>query len=105
CAHAAALRATWRIVTAASSEALLAVNELAAGEHNDNPLDAWISRERPEPERPLDVDLSGKLRGIGWALTDPEGRHVAQVRTGRRYDFRIYWEVLDTLSSNWRTFI
>jgi 4-amino-4-deoxy-L-arabinose transferase-like glycosyltransferase len=98
-------RANLPILDAASSEVLLAVNELAPGEHNDNPLDAWISSERPTPERPLDVDLSGQLRCIGWALTDPEGRQVAQVRTGRRYDFRIYWEVLDTLSSNWRTFI
>ena len=98
-------RANLPILDATSSEVLLAVSELAPGEHNDNPLDAWVARERPDPERPLDVDLSGQLRCIGWALTDPEGRRVAQVRTGQRYDFRIYWEVLEPVSSNWKTFI
>lgn len=93
------------ILDAASSEVLLASNLLAAGEHNDNPIDAWISHESPQPERPLDVDLSGQLRCIGWALTLPDGQRVTRVSTGQPYDFRIYWQVLQPISSNWRTFI
>lgn len=93
------------ILDATSSEVLLASNRLAPGERNESPLEAWISREPPTPERPLDVDLGGQLRCLGWALTDPEGRHVAQVKTGTRYDFRIYWEVLAPLGNNWKTFI
>jgi 4-amino-4-deoxy-L-arabinose transferase-like glycosyltransferase len=93
------------ILDASSSEVLLATNELAPGERNENPLESWLSQQRPEPERPLDVDLSGQLRCLGWAVTDSEGRRVAHVTTGQRYDFRIYWEVLEPISSNWRTFI
>ena len=93
------------IVDAASSEVLLASNLLAPGERNDNPIDAWISYESPQPERPLDVDLSGQLRCIGWALTLPDGQRVTRVTTGQPYDFRIYWQVLQPISSNWKTFI
>jgi len=93
------------ILDGSSSEVLLATNALLPGERNENPLDPWISEQRPEPEHPLDVDLSGQLRCLGWALTDLEGRRVAQATTGQRYDFRIYWEVLEPISGNWRTFI
>jgi hypothetical protein len=93
------------ILDAASSEVLLASNLLAPGEHNDNPIDAWISHESPQPERPLDVDLSGQLRCIGWGLTLPDGQRVTHVTTGQAYDFRIYWQVLQPVSSNWKTFI
>jgi hypothetical protein len=93
------------ILDAVSSEVLLASNQLEAGEQNDNPLSIWVTRERPQPERPLDVDLNGQLRCIGWAITDPKGRPVPHVTTGQPYDFRIYWEVLEPQTSNWKTFI
>lgn len=93
------------ILDATSSEVLLASNLLAAGERNESPLEAWVSREPPAPERPLDVDLSGQLRCLGWALTDLQGRRVARVQTGTRYHFRIYWEVLQPIGNNWKTFI
>ncbi len=93
------------ILDAASSEVLLASNRLAPGELNENPLQAWVSNVPPAPERPLDVDLSGQLRCLGWALTDPEGRSVTLAKTGTEYDFRIYWEVLEPLGNNWKTFI
>jgi 4-amino-4-deoxy-L-arabinose transferase-like glycosyltransferase len=93
------------VLDAVSSEVLLASNRLAPGEHNDNPLDAWILSERPQPERPLDVDMSGQLRCLGWALTDAEGQRLPRVTTGQPYEFRIYWEVLEPIASNWKTFI
>jgi 4-amino-4-deoxy-L-arabinose transferase-like glycosyltransferase len=98
------LSANLPILDATSSEVLLASSRLAPGERNVNPLDAWLSREPPTPEHPLDVDL-GQLRCLGWALTDPEGQRVEHVKTGVRYDFRIYWEVLEPLGNNWKTFI
>ena len=93
------------ILDAASSEVMLASNLLAPGEHNDNPIDAWLSHEAPQPERPLDVDLSGQLRCLGWGLTLPDGQRATRVTTGQAYDFRIYWQVLQPISSNWKTFI
>ncbi len=94
------------ILDAQSSEVLLASNQLAPGEVNQNPLEAWVSSERPVPERPLSgVDLNGQLNCLGWGITDRAGNPVDEVRTGVAYDFKIYWEVTAPLSSNWQTFI
>ncbi len=93
------------ILDAASSEVLLASNLLLPGDVNENPLSTWVTTERPAPARPLDVDLNGQLRCIGWALTDRNGATVNEAATGQPYDFRIYYEVLAPVSGNWKTFI
>ncbi len=93
------------ILDAISSEVLLASNQLLPGEANENPLALWVMSERPTPARPLDVDLNGQLRCIGWAITDRDGTPIAEASTGQAYDFRIYWEVMAALSGNWKTFI
>lgn len=93
------------ILDAISSEVLLASNHLLPGELNENPLSTWITEQRPTPARPLDVDLNGQLRCIGWGLTDRDGAVVNEARTGQPYDFRIYYEVLAPISGNWKTFI
>lgn len=93
------------ILDAISSQVLLASNQLAPGEHNDNPLAAWIASEAPQPQHPLDVDLNGQLRCLGWALTEVDGRPAARIVTGHPYEFRIYWEVTAPISGTWQTFI
>jgi 4-amino-4-deoxy-L-arabinose transferase-like glycosyltransferase len=93
------------ILDAVSSEVLLASNQLRPGEENQNPLEDWVTTERPTPQRPLDVDLNGQLRCIGWGISDNEGNLVEEVWAGRNYDFRIYWEVLAPITGNWKTFI
>jgi hypothetical protein len=93
------------VLDAISSEVLLASNQLREGEQNQNPLSRWVTSERPRPERPLDVDLNGQLRCLGWAITDHEGHPLSEVRTGHSYDFRIYWEVTAPISGSWKTFI
>jgi hypothetical protein len=93
------------ILDAMSSEVLLASNQLLPGEVNENPLSTWITEQRPTPARPLDVDLNGQLRCIGWSLTDRDGVVINEARTGQPYDFRIYYEVLAPVTGNWRTFI
>jgi hypothetical protein len=93
------------ILDALSSEVLLASNQLLPGESNENPLSIWVTTERPTPAHPLDVDLNGQLRCIGWALTDRSGVPVAEALTGEPYDFRIYYEVVASVTGNWKTFI
>lgn len=93
------------ILDAMSSEVLLASSRLAPGEANDNPLAAWITSERPAPAYPLDVDLNGQLRCLGWALTDRSGKPVEEPRTGERLQFQIFYEVLAPVSGSWKTFI
>jgi hypothetical protein len=93
------------VLDALSSEVLLGSNQLLAGEVDQNPLSTWVTNERPTPARPLDVDLNGLLRCIGWSITDRQGRIVEEASTGQPYDFRIYYEVLGSVSGNWKTFI
>jgi hypothetical protein len=93
------------ILDAISSEVLLASNQLLPGETNENPLSSWLMSERPQPARPLDVDLNGQLACIGWAITDRDGVAVNEPVTGQPYDFRIYYEVLAPISGTWKTFI
>jgi hypothetical protein len=93
------------VVDAISSEVLLASNQLSPGEPNNNPLSLWITSERPSPQHPLDVDLNGQLRCLGWALTERDGTPVAEASTGHPYDFRIYYEVTAQVTGNWKTFI
>src|SRR5690606_12510953 len=50
------------VLDAISSEVLLASNQLLPGETNQNPLSIWLLGERPSPQHPLDVDLTGQLR-------------------------------------------
>jgi hypothetical protein len=93
------------VLDAISSEVLLASNQLRPGETNQNPLAAWIGSERPMPARPLDVDLNGQLRCLGWAVTERDGTPVDEARAGHPYDFRIYYEVLAAVTGSWKTFI
>lgn len=93
------------ILDAISSEVLLASNQLLEGETNENPLSTWITIDRPQPAHPLDVDVNGQLRCLGWAITDRSGNPVTDVKTGEAYDFRIYWEVVAPVTGNWKTFI
>lgn len=93
------------ILDAISSEVLLASNQLLEGELNENPLSMWVTTERPQPAHPLDVDLNGQLRCLGWAITDRTGKPITDVKTGEAYDFRIYWEVVAPVPGAWKTFI
>jgi 4-amino-4-deoxy-L-arabinose transferase-like glycosyltransferase len=92
------------VVDASSSAALLATNRLPPNAANQNPLAAWIEREPPKPEHPLDVDLEGQLKCLGWSVTDVEGRPLPALRRSRAY-LRLYWQVLAPVRGNWKTFV
>lgn len=93
------------VLDARSSEILLVSNRLKEGETNENPFGEWIVDERPAPSRPLDVVFGGQLQALGWDVTTPDGEVVRSVTPGRRYDFRLYYEVMRPISGNWKTFI
>lgn len=93
------------VLDAISSEVLLASNQLLSGEANENPLSIWLLSQRPAPQHPLDVNLNGQLRCLGWALTERDGTPIAEASTGQPYDFRIYYEVVAPVSGTWKTFI
>jgi 4-amino-4-deoxy-L-arabinose transferase-like glycosyltransferase len=93
------------VVDATSSEVMLATNRLPPGRTNVNPVGPWISNEAPTPEHPLDVDLEGQLRCLGWTITDLQGHPVNSLVPRRRYQLHINWQVLRPVRGNWKTFV
>lgn len=93
------------VLDARSSEILLASNLLRPGEVNENPLSKWVLEARPNPSRKLDVDFNGQLQAIGWDVTTPDGAPVFEVRAGKPFVLRLYYEVIRPISGEWQTFI
>lgn len=93
------------ILFAQSSEVSLSVSELRQGEKSSNPLDAWVSYVKPEPQHPLNVKLKSQLQCLGWSLVTASGKPVSKVRTGRDYRFQIHWKVLAPIHKTWKAFI
>jgi hypothetical protein len=93
------------VLDARSSEILLLSNRLVDGETNENPLGKWVLDSPPAPTRQLDVNLGGQLDVLGWDVTDQQGRPLDAVVPGKKYDFRIYYKVVASISGNWETFI
>lgn len=89
-----------------SSRALLISNQLRDGEKDLNPLAKWLPDERPKLVHPLDVELDGRLRVLGWEIRDQDGQPVVNsLRMGRDYEFVVAYEVLRRVSGNWQAFI
>jgi 4-amino-4-deoxy-L-arabinose transferase-like glycosyltransferase len=93
------------VLSARSSEILLASNRLEAGERNENPLERFLPSVLPKLTRPLDANLGGQLDVPGWDVLDLEGRSVASVRPGRRYEFVVYFRVVARVTGTWDTFV
>ena len=92
------------VLDARSSQILLASNELR-GEPNLNPLSSIILPEKPAPSHPLDVDLQGQLRALGWDVVTPDGAPVDAVVAGRKYRLRLYYEVTGRITRDWKSFV
>ena len=93
------------ILDARSSQIMLASNKLEEGEVNQNPLEDILLRQRPEPSHPLDVELQGQLKALGWDMVDTDGRVVDSVVAGRQYRLRLYYEVIGRITRDWKSFI
>lgn len=89
---------------------VLAANRLPSAERDQNPLARWIrsatdSGRWPAPMHGLDVDLAGQLRCVGWSIASLDGRPAARLRAGTGYRLAITFEVLASLSTNWKAFV
>ena len=98
-------RANLPILTARSSEVLLASNRLRAGERNENALERYLLTSPPRIGRPLDANLGDQLDVLGWDVLDAAGQSVRSVTPGRSYEFVIYFRVVSRIPSTWETFI
>ncbi len=93
------------ILDARSSEMLLATNQLAEREHNDNPLDQIVLAQAPPLPHRLDAKFGESLEPLGWLTLDGRGQSVEGVSAGRTYRLRIFYRVTDKLPGAYCTFI
>lgn len=93
------------IADARSTEVLLAVNELPAGAKNQNPLEAWVLKETPAAQHPMEVNFNDQLRCVGWSLQDMQGNVVPEITRGKDYKFALYYQVTARIGGNWQAFL
>ena len=107
------LNSAWRETTrenlplldARSSQILLAASSLNPGETNQNPVDQILLRTAPKPTHPLDVDLEGKLKVLGFDVVNGDGKVVDYVTTSKEYSLRFYYQVVAKVERDWEGFI
>ena len=92
------------VLDARSSEILLVSNQLGNGTQQ-NPFADWILDTRPTPQHPVDAMFSDQLLHLGWSVTTLDGRFASSVTPGKRYQFKLYYEVKKPISGKWRTFV
>lgn len=88
-----------------SSEVVLAASALAPGETNVNPLDAVLPSEMPTPQRPLHVDLEGKIEVVGIDIVDMAGKPLDFVSPGRKFRMRTIMKVNAPVNADYEFFI
>ncbi len=107
------LNSSWRAAThenlllldARSSQIMLATSALRSGEVSQNPIDPILLSAPPSPTHPLDVDLEGKLKVLGFDVVNSDGKLVDSVTTSKDYALRFYYQVLAKVERDWEGFI
>jgi len=101
-----------------TAQVLLASNTLG-GLNSENPLDRLVLSGPPTattrcddpegpicvPNHPLDCDIDGKLRCVGWDLFDTKGKPATHVTSGERVKLRLIYRVTARVSGGWQVFI
>ena len=93
------------LLDARSSQILLATSALTGNEKSQSPLDAILLKAPPTPSHPLDVDLEGKLKVLGFDVVNGEGKLVDYVTTSKEYSLRFYYQVTAKVERDWEGFI
>ncbi len=88
-----------------SSEVLLAVSALTAGEVSNNALDAVLPEALPVPQRPLNVDLDGRVTVVGIDLLDMDNKPLDGVSPGRKFRIRTLMRVLAPVGADYDFFV
>lgn len=97
---------TLPVLDARTGDVLLVSNMLRPGETNANPLARFLPESEPKPAHPLTATFGDKLRVIGWEIRDPKsGVVVNDLTRGRSYRLQLYYEVLNRITQNWKTFV
>jgi hypothetical protein len=93
------------VLDARSSQNMLVSNVLRGGERNESPYQSLVLDVEPSVGHRAEVNLQDQLLGLGWDVTDGDGKPVEYVVPARKYHFRLYYKVLAAVSGEWETFI
>ena len=93
------------IADARSSDMLLASNRRVPGRRDENPFNDILLDHVPAPQQVLDADFGGQVDVLGWELVTDDGKAVAELVAGRRYELRIYYKVTSRPTLDWETFV
>lgn len=91
-------------VARAAGEAVLVTSD-AGIDPDENPLRDVVLDRPPSPHRPVDADLDGALRILGWEVVDDGGAPVSEVSAGTRYRARFHLRSTAPLAPSYRPFL
>jgi len=93
------------VIDGRSSELFLVSNQPMANLHNENPLQSVLLDHAPTPRQKLKANFADQLEMIGWDLVADDGRPVAELKAGRKYELQLYFRVLARPSMDWEIFV
>lgn len=92
-------------VLASGGDSYLISSRLGPSEADLNPYREIVLSDAPQMRHPMAVEFDGKLRLLGWEVRSARGEVTDEVRRGKKYEFRMAYEVLGRISREWKTFI
>lgn len=93
------------VIDGRSSELFLVTNRPKEGMPNENPLQAIALEHAPTPQQRVSGNFSDQVEAIGWDLVAPDGKPVAALSAGRKYELQLYFHVLSRPSLDWEIFV
>jgi 4-amino-4-deoxy-L-arabinose transferase-like glycosyltransferase len=94
------------ILSAESSEILLASDRLLSGEVNESPLVSFLPEAEPQLAHKPVGRWGQELELVGWEVREAKTGNVTDtLRTGVQYEFVTAYRVLAKVKSNWESFI
>jgi hypothetical protein len=93
------------VIDGRSSELFLISNQLVSTQRDENPLQSIALDHAPNPRQKLSGNFGDQVEAIGWDLVTEDGRPVAELRAGRKYELQLYYRVLARPTTDWETFV
>ena len=93
------------VLSAESSEILLASNRLQDGEQSVNPLSEIVRSDAPELRHQPLGKWGQELELAGWEIQREDGTATDTIKAGSSYEFVTAYQVKKPVKGNWESFI
>jgi len=93
------------VIDGRSSELFLISNQLVSTQRDENPLRSIALDHAPSPRQKISGNFGDQVEAIGWDLVTEDGRPVAELRAGRKYELQLYYRVMARPTTDWETFV